>query len=156
MQKRKFKKPNKQNRSFNNTIGKVASLIMFFLFVLCGYGLGLFLLLRQGWVLWKQPVIAGVIVGFFMFLDEVNYWPLSWIDYDTADPAIAHVVGKIAQGLVVFVGSSFWYSLSYMAAECLARKAFPNHLQIWQLWKNAGRRQQRRQQTTNSLSDCES
>jgi len=116
----------------------VASLAMFILFVLCGYGLGLFFLLRQGWVIWKQPLIAGSIVGFLMFLDEVNNWPLMWLSYDTAEPSSAFIFGKIVSSLAVFIGSSVWYSLSYMAAECLTRKAFPEHLQIWKLWSNTG------------------
>ncbi len=107
---------------------------MLLLFVIVGYGVGLFVLLRQNWVVWKQPLVFGIITGFLLFLSSVNEWPSSWMEYDTAETASSFMLGNLITSLTTFVLSSVWFVFSFMAAECLTRRAFPDHIQIWKLW----------------------
>lgn len=123
---------------------------MFILFVVFGYGVGLFYLMRQGkdgllifamlmflfagWVLWKQAAVSGIFVGFLILLSSLNELPLTWMDYDTAESASTFVINNIVSALSTAIGSSIWFFLSYMAAESLSRRAFPHHPQIWKLW----------------------
>lgn len=115
----------------------MASIAMVVLFIIIGYGMGLFYLMRQGWVIWKPALVSGVFVGFLLLLSSLNELPLSWMEYDTAESASTFMANNIFSSLATFIGASFWFFLSYMAAESLSRRAFPHHPQIWRLWEAA-------------------
>lgn len=150
-----------RNRSYNKTLAAIASIAMFVVFIIIGYGIGLFYLMRQGhpyrslflcplvlihtmavtqftgWVIWKPALVSGVFVGFLLLLSSLNELPLSWMDYDTAESASTFTANNILSALATFVGASFWFFLSYMAAESLSRRAFPHHPQCWRMWEAA-------------------
>lgn len=121
-------------RSANMAIGIGSSLAMFVLYIVGGIAVGLFFLMRQRWVIWRQPVFWGVLVAFAQTLAEFNGWPLAWMEYDTALSTQSFVARQIALIGLGFVANVFVFSLSFMAAESLTRRAFPEHPQFWRLW----------------------
>ncbi|HEV3142166.1 MAG TPA: type II CAAX endopeptidase family protein, partial [Vicinamibacterales bacterium] len=121
-------------RSSNTAIGIAGALAMFVFYIAGGVGVGLFLLMRQRAVVWRQPVFWGTLVAIAQTLASINSWPLVWMDYDTAlssQAFLAQQIAVIALGLVVNV---FLFTLSFMAAESLTRRAFPQQPQLWRLW----------------------
>jgi len=128
-----FERRFQEMRSFNNTIAVASSLVMFVLFLGGGIA-GLFFLLRQRWVLWRQPMMWGAIVSLGMTLLTINQWPLSWMTYDTALSSGNFLLQRLLLVVAQFFGLGALYVLSFMAAESLTRRAFPGQLQLWKTW----------------------
>ena len=134
-----FDRRYEEMRSANNGIASGASLAMALLYG-GGAVVGLFVLLRQRWVLWRTPLVFGVSVAVLQALAGFNSWPLIWMNYNTAVSESNFAI----QQIVTLVGSTVLmavlFTLSFMAAECLSRRAFPHHAQLWQCWsRDAGR-----------------
>ena len=121
-------------RSQNSTLASAASIAMIILFVLIGCGFGLFYLLKQRYVIWKQPVVVSSIIAFLVMLAMFNSWPLQWMGYDTALSYQNHIIMQVTMALLAFVGMAILFSIIFMAAESLTRKAFPNHINFWKIW----------------------
>ena len=121
-------------RSANNTIASTASMAMFLLYGFGGVIIGLFLMMRKRWVIWKQAILWGTFVAVFGALGEINFWPLMWMYYPTALSQqsffIQNTFSMVANTLLM----SIIYSLSFMAAETLTRRAFPQQINFWKLW----------------------
>ncbi|MGD9900496.1 MAG: CPBP family glutamic-type intramembrane protease [Calditrichaceae bacterium] len=129
-----FSRRYSEMRSSNETIsaGAVVGLVIFY--VLGGMIIGLFFLIRQRWILWRKPLFWGIFVALLQILNSLNQWPLLWMRYDTALSAQGFVMQQIVGLLVSFIGLTILFTLSFMAAESLTRKAFPNHLRFWNIW----------------------
>ncbi len=121
-------------RSANNGINLISAVGLVLVYLVGGCGVGLFVLGRQRWIIWRTPVVWGVFVAFLQLLEGINQWPLTWLDYDTAVSPGGFVAEQVGAQLLAFVGYAFLFSVSFMAAESLTRRAFPQHLQFWRLW----------------------
>lgn len=121
-------------RATNEAIGIGSVVGLAILYVFAGIGIGLFVMLRQRWVLWRTAAIWGTFVGFLQALTAINEFPLVWMTYDTAVPRATFVAGQAATTVAIFLGFSGFYALSFMAAETLGRRAFPGHPQLWKIW----------------------
>ena len=121
-------------RSANNGISIISVVGLVLVYLIGGCGVGLFILGRQRWIIWRTPVIWGVAVAFLQLLEGINQWPLTWLDYDTAVSSGGFVAQQVGMQLLTFVGYAFLFSVSFMAAESLTRRAFPDRLQLWRLW----------------------
>ena len=129
-----FERRFEEMRSANNAIGIVAVIGLVLVYLIGGCGVGLFFLGRQRWIIWRMPVVWGVFVAFLQLLAAINQWPLAWLDYDTAVSSAGFVAQQVGMQLLAFAGNAFLFSVSFMAAESLTRRAFPGHLQLWKLW----------------------
>ncbi|MEE2617078.1 MAG: hypothetical protein VX677_00575, partial [Candidatus Poribacteria bacterium] len=121
-------------RSANDTIAFVASMVMVLIYILGGCVIGSFFLLRQGWIIWKPALYLGIFVAALQALAQLNQLPLSWMDYDTALPASDHILQQLIGTVGTFIIFTVLMTLSFIGAESLSRKAFPRHLQLWQIW----------------------
>ncbi len=129
-----FSRRYEEMRSANITISNLASIGFIGLYILGGCVIGLFLLLRQRWVLWRKPLFWGLFIAFLQVLSSINDWPLAWMNYDTALSARGFVLQQIVQFLGIFTAEAILLTVSFMAAESLTRKAFPHQIQFWQIW----------------------
>ena len=129
-----FDRSFEQMRSTNNTISFGASIVSVVLYILGGCIIGLFFLLRQRWVVWRKPLFWGVFVASLQVFAYLNSLPLMWMGYDTAVPVSEFLLNHLVVVLGIFVGLSIFFTLAFMAAETLSRKAFPGHVQFWRLW----------------------
>lgn len=129
-----FKRRHEEMRSDNNVISSMGGIAMIILYIAGGCGVGLFFLLRQRWVIWRTPLFWGIFIASLVFLAELNEWPLMWMDYDTALPTSGFILQQVVFAILVFLGFTILISVSFMAAESLSRRAFPYHIQQWQLW----------------------
>ena len=129
-----FERRYEEMRSANNTIGVAGSLALLLVYLLGGCVVGLFVLLRKRWVLWRQALSWGIFVSLLQALVIVNQWPLAWMGYDTALSVQGHFLRQLVVILVQFVGLGILLTLSFMAAESLTRRAFPHHIQLWRSW----------------------
>ncbi|MBT7901805.1 MAG: CPBP family intramembrane metalloprotease [Candidatus Marinimicrobia bacterium] len=121
-------------RSANDTIAFSASMVVYVLYALVGCLVGIFLLLRERRILWKKALLWGSIVGLFQALVQLNFMPMMWMNYNTAITTNSFFIEIIIGTVVQFLGMSALYTLSFIAAESLTRKAFPGQLQFWSLW----------------------
>jgi hypothetical protein len=126
-------------RSANELIGLGSAVGLVLLYVAGGIGVGLFFMMRRRWVLWRQAAIWGVVLGALQALAAINEFPLAWMAYDTAIPRSTFIAQQIAFLAAGFIGFSVFFALSFVAAETLTRRAFPNHPQFWKVWSGAER-----------------
>ena len=99
-----------------------------------GIAVGLFFLMRERRVIWRQPVVWGAIVALAQTAVAINEWPLAWMQYDTALSTQSFLAQQVSLALIQLVANTVLISLSFMAAESLTRRAFPDHPQFWRLW----------------------
>jgi membrane protease YdiL (CAAX protease family) len=129
-----FSRRYEEMRSANNGIAVAASVAAAILYVVGGCVIGLFLLLRKRWVLWRPALKWGIVVAALQALVVLNQWPLAWMGYDTAISAANFTLQQVVMALIQFVGMGILLTVSFMAAESLTRRAFPHHLQLWRSW----------------------
>jgi hypothetical protein len=134
-----FTRRYEQMRSANNAIGVGSTIGVLVLYGVGGIAVGLFVLLRYRWVVWRSPVLWGFGIALVQVLDLLNQWPLMWMGYDTALSTGAYVARQLAVLGAAFVGLGVMFSLSFMAAESLTRRAFPSHPQFWRSWSRPAR-----------------
>jgi hypothetical protein len=121
-------------RSLNNAIGVGGSLAFLVVYGVGGIAFGLFVLARDRWVIWRQPITWGVAVALAQAAAMINEWPLAWMQYDTALSTNSFVAQQIGLVLLQLGVGAVLFSLSFMAAESLSRRAFPDHPQFWRVW----------------------
>ena len=123
-------------RSANNTIAAIANYGILLFYIIGGIIIGLFLLNRERWLIWKPSIIWALFISVLMFVSGLNFFPLSWLGYDTAVSLNNFVIQNILFSIINTVVFSAVLILSFLAAESLSRKAFPHHVQFWKLWKD--------------------
>jgi hypothetical protein len=121
-------------RSANTTLGLVSVIGMVVLYGLGGMGVGLFLMLRLRWVIWRPAALWGIGISLVQTLVAVNEWPLVWMDYDTAVTRTLFFTEQLMGLAASFVAFSLIYTVSFMTAETLTRRAFGSHPQFWRVW----------------------
>lgn len=129
-----FDRRYEEMRSFNDAIASGALFLAIILYLGGGCGLGLFVLMRDRWVLWKRAVACGVFISFLQTLVTINHWPLDWMSYDTALSTAAYMAQRLVSIAGQFVALTALLAVSFMAAESLTRRAFPRHIQLWRTW----------------------
>ena len=129
-----FSREYTEMRSANQTLATVATVVMVILYIIGGCIIGLFLLMKQNWVLWRKALFWGGFVALLQVLAQINQWPLAWMSYDTALSAQGFLIQQIVQLVILFIGEWLLLSATFMAAESLTRKAFPEHVQLWKVW----------------------
>ena len=129
-----FRRRYEHMRSANDAIGAGSAIAMGLLYVVGGIGVGLFVMLRQRWVLWNTATRWGVGISAVQALALVNSWPLQWMAYDTAVPPGTFLIQQALVVVAAFFGFAVFFTLSFTAAETLTRRAFGHHPQFWRLW----------------------
>jgi hypothetical protein len=129
-----FSRRYEQMRSANDAINAGASIAVFGLYILGFCGVGLFFMIRQHRVVWRQAILWAILISLLMGLQQLNSWPLVWMNYDTAVPASGFAIRQVMTAVGVFAALSILLTVSFTAAETLSRRAFPHHIQMWKLW----------------------
>jgi hypothetical protein len=131
-----FSRRYEEMRSANNLISVAGTIPLVILYLIGGCGFGLFFLLRHRWINWRMPLFWGLLIALLQLLVGFNEWPLVWMNYDTAISPQGFVTQQVMFILLNFLFMGLVLVLSFMAAEGLSRRAFPNHIQLWRLWSN--------------------
>src|SRR5262245_3347851 len=129
-----FSRRYEEMRSLNTAIGVAGSLAFLIVYGVVGIGFGLFALGRLRWVIWGRPVFWGATVALAQTAATINEWPLAWMQYDTALSTQSFIAQRIGFALLELTVNVVLFSLSFMAAESLTRRAFPDHPQFWRVW----------------------
>ena len=135
-----FDRRYEEMRSANEGITIAGSFAMVLIYGVGGIGVGLFVLLRQRRVLWRMPLVWGGSIAFAQLLAGLNQWPLLWLRYDTATSETSFAIQQVTTQIAAFLAFTVVFTLSFMAAESLSRRAFPEHLQFWRVWSREGAR----------------
>jgi hypothetical protein len=132
-----FERRYAEMRSANDAIAAGALMAAVLILGVGGCGVGLFLMLRRRWVIWKQALAWGLVVGGLEAAANAGFWPLLWMEYDTAVSATTFTLEQLATLLIQLLAIAGITTLVFMAAESLTRRAFAGHIQIWKLWSPA-------------------
>lgn len=122
-------------RSANNTIAMIGQIAMMILYGIGGIFVGIFLLLRKKWILWKEALILAAIIAVLGILANLNSLPMYWNWYDTALAKGSFLFNQIMQFIISGTTDFILLALTFIAAESLTRKAFPQHTNFWMIWK---------------------
>ena len=129
-----FSRRYQEMRSANNGIATGSFFAIAILYMVGGCVVGLFFLMRERWVVWKTAVKWALLVASLQALVVLNQWPLLWMGYDTAISSSTFALQQIASALGQLVVMGALLALSFIAAESLTRRAFPEHIQLWKSW----------------------
>jgi hypothetical protein len=121
-------------RSINDGIAGGAGFAVVIIYLAGGCVFGLFYLMRKRWVIWKPAVKWAVFIAGLQALTFLNQWPLLWMGYDTAISRTTFAFQQIAIAVGQMIAMGAVLALSFMAAESLGRRAFPQHIQLWRTW----------------------
>ena len=131
-----FKRRFSEMRSSNDMIAFSANMFMLILYGLLGCIYGIFILIRQRRILWKGALKWGLGISFIQSLMQINFLPMLWMEYDTSTTLNSFLIQVMIGAIVNFLAMGLIYTLSFIAAEGLSRKAFPNHVQFWKLFSS--------------------
>jgi len=134
-----FPKKYQAMRSANDGIARVASLILILLYIIGGCIIGTSLLMKQKYVTWRVPIIAGFIVSLLLFFEKINNISLLWFGYKTAESSRSFIFGYLIQSIIGFLSFFFLYALTFAAAESLTRKAFGKQIKLWSIFSRKNR-----------------
>jgi membrane protease YdiL (CAAX protease family) len=124
----------KEMRSANNTLAQAANICMVIIYIL-GIGIiGLLYLLRRRYLLWKAPMVCGLIIALLNAGAHLSQFPLFWFIYQTTSSLWTFVSGTLLQVLINFVLVWALYTFVFMIAESLTRAALPKLGQFWKTW----------------------
>jgi len=129
-----FDRRYQEMRSRNEMLSMFSVGAFALLYGVVGILIGLFVLLKQRYVLWRKALLWGLFIALLRMLVLINSWPLEWMDYDTALSPGNFLLQRILMLLGTFIGEALLLALTFMAAESLSRKAFPHHAQLWKVW----------------------
>jgi len=121
-------------RSANNLIAGVASVIAGLLYGVVGCVFGSLWLMRRHWLLWRPAFVAGLVVASLIALSQIAGASAAWFTAETTETPATFWGKQAGAFLFVLCGGAMFFTLAFMAAESLARRAFPAHPQLWRLW----------------------
>ena len=121
-------------RSANNLIANLATVFAGLLYGLGGCVLAVLWLARRHWLLWRPPIVAGLIVGGLLAASSLAAAGTSWFGADTTETATTFWLKQGGVALLIVAAGGLAYALVFMAAESLSRRAFPHQPQLWRLW----------------------
>lgn len=129
-----FSRRYEEMRSANTLIAFLSQIAAGVLYFLLGCGVGVFLLMRQGWLSWGKAMLWAAVVALLMFGSQLNSLPLSWMAYETAVGAGSFRMQEVITALLAFVTILLYVGLAFAAGESLTRRAFPEQVQLWRSW----------------------
>jgi hypothetical protein len=129
-----FERRFQELRSANDTIAGIAGVSAGLFYGLGGCILGVLWLARRHWLVVRPALAAGFVVGGLMAGVTLSASPAAWFAFDTAQPTSIFWLRQVGRALAALIGGGFAYTLVFMAAESLARRAFPHQPQLWRVW----------------------
>jgi hypothetical protein len=133
-----FERRFRELRSANDTIAGIASVAAGLLYGLGGCVLGVLWLARRHWLAVRPALRAGLVVGALMAAMTLAASPGAWFGFDTAQSATTFWLRQAGAAVAVALGGGLAYTLVFMAAESLTRRAFPRQPQLWRVWSREG------------------
>jgi membrane protease YdiL (CAAX protease family) len=129
-----FKIRYKEMRSANESIHTAASVITWSVY-LCLFGLlGLFILLRSGFVIFGPALWWGIGLAVLEIGSFFNSIPLILFGQPTSTSSIGFLSTLLAAVIAGSLRSALLYTITIMAAESLTRRAFGDQVQFWRSW----------------------
>ena len=105
-------------------IASLATYGMFIFYVLGGIIVGMFILNREKYLLWKTAIFWALFVAIVTLLSGLNYMPLIWLNYDTAITTQNFILQNSVMSLLSAIVDFIFILLSFVAAESLTEKHF--------------------------------
>ena len=135
----RFERRYRELRSVNNLIAGVAGVAALVLYGIGGIVLGSLWLARRHWLLWRPALVAGACVSGLLALSVLANATGGWFAADTTETVGTFWAKQVGVALALFIFGGLGLGAVFMAAESLARRAFPHHPQLWRLWsRDAG------------------
>ena len=121
-------------RSDNDTIAMFANFAFLGIYMLI-IGVGsIVIFYRTGWLRWKSSLLAAAFIATTSTLAQLNFYPTMWMAYDTATSKSQFMLEGLMSMLAMGVINFLLFGATFVIAESLTRKAFPEHIQLWKTW----------------------
>ena len=124
-------------RSANDLIANLATVSAGLLYGIGGCVLAVLWLARKHWLLWRAPIVAGLVVGGLLACASLASAGTSWFGADTTETLTTFWSKQAAIALLIALGGGLGYALVFMAAESLTRRAFGHQPQLWRVWSRS-------------------
>ncbi len=121
-------------RSANNLIANLATVSAALLYGIGGCILAVLWLARKHWLVWRPPIVAGLVVGSLLACASLASAGTSWFGADTTETVTTFWAKQGSIALLIAIAGGLAYALVFMAAESLTRRAFAHQPQLWRLW----------------------
>jgi membrane protease YdiL (CAAX protease family) len=115
-------------RSGNEALAQVF-IIPYLLLIGSAVWLGI-ALTRRGQTSWSGAIKLGIVVAIFLFLMQLNQWPIERAHYDTNASYGSFAFDQIAKAILFALGSALTVALILPAAEPLYRASQPVRLRL--------------------------
>jgi hypothetical protein len=130
-----FERRYQEMRSYNNNLALLGLSLMIVLYILGACCIGLSLYTKEQLFCWKPALLCAGFIASINFLNQLNTLPLTLMQYDTVAGMKGYMLGLLLLMIFINLISFCFFSLVIVIAEGLTRKAFHNHIQLWQVWK---------------------
>ncbi|WP_313559313.1 ABC transporter ATP-binding protein [Ruminiclostridium cellobioparum] len=121
--------------SLNNIVAGIGDFTLYFVYFLLGCTFGLIFLVRKNWIILKKPIILGLSISVMECLSQLNQFPNKWLNYNTTITINNFYIQQISEIIMQFVINTIFIIVTLIVAEGLARRAFPNHIYLWNIQK---------------------
>lgn len=121
-------------RSANDAIAYYAKIMLMLLYFLGCCIFGLLFLIRRHLVIWRAPIIWGIVFVLLAIGAGINQLPLAWMQYDTAVSSSGYLMQYVVLVLINACAFGIFFTIIFAAAESLSRTAFGNQIQLWRIW----------------------
>lgn len=119
----------------NKQLTTIGRLTFWLLYLIGGCLVGVSVLVKRRHLLWRKPIILGLVISSLMVLTKINELPLLWRTYETVISYRLFLLDFMVKLVAQFVFWSVILSITIMAAESLTRVAFTKRIQLWKLFK---------------------
>jgi hypothetical protein len=123
-----------QMRSGNEALSGFASTIYGILYI-TGAVAALGWLGSKGRLIWKTPLWITSFLVALAAIATWNLWPAAWLQYNTSVEEGDFVKQFVLNSISQSIGTFLMLALSFCAAESLSRYTFPDHPQLWRVWR---------------------
>jgi membrane protease YdiL (CAAX protease family) len=86
-------------------------------------------------------MVVGTVIGGLALAAGLNEMPGSWFSYDTAMSPASFQALQVLFAVVIGLSTGLVVGFTLAAAEAATRRAFPQHLDWWKLWRFRGTRE---------------
>jgi hypothetical protein len=125
-------------RSGNNIL-EIVFVVFYIVILVVAVWLGI-QLTKRGKTTWGPAIKLGLIATVFLFLKELNDWPLWGAEYKTNESYASFILTRIGLALLLTVLTAVTITVVLPAAEPLYRSSQPGQLRLGQVFTRRGLR----------------
>lgn len=122
-------------RSYNNNLSLLGFLLMAIFYIIGACFIALLFYSKKKLFLWKPALLCASLIALLHLIQQLNQMPLLMMHYETITNISTFIIKQILLICSNSLMTCMFFSIIIAVAEGLTRKALPEHIQLWSLWK---------------------